>query len=667
VLWTVVGAVLVSWAFKLLAYVDTFTWIALLQLVLGGVGVSVFAVAWSARDLSSPLVRRTLNVAVVLSIIGFVVWALMQVRSAPGYGTDEIAFDQYAAQLAAHFHNPYLRSMNPSFGLFGVSPNGYTFHLNGTPVTTLSYPALSFLVYVPFVWLGLTTQLGVFVNVVCWAATVVLAYRLLPEALKPLAPVLGSLGVFTGFAVGGVTDVVYLVPLMVAVYRWDTYHALSGWRRYSLPIAMGLALSVKQTPWIILPFLIAAMFIDETERTSARGALRQGLGYLSWALGTFFVINAPFILSAPGAWLNGVLTPLRASIVPAGQGAVALSLYLGLGGGQLRWFSAALALAAAGALIIFVISYPRFKALTVLAPAFIMLFGARSFASYMLMPTLPGLVAMASTTSRLHVRGILDARARRVLTYAALATGGGCVVASALAVATPAPLSVNVSSVRTTGQLATIVQIDAQVRNTSASSVTPSFTVDEGGLVTAFWIRASGPRTLAAGNSAQYVLLAPNFFAQPPITGGFQLVAFASRPASAAVSRPFIANQVHVELLPEAVNRPVAVGSSIRLSAQIVNAINQPVADGGVPVYLGQIVYTQGGLVYGEASINAKPIGQTPVVAYTDAAGRATFSVVGTVASTDPVYFEANLVNSTSFYPFGYSDIVPIRFARTKS
>jgi len=36
--------------------------------------------------------------------------------------------------------------------------------------------------------------------------------------------------------------------------------------------------------------------------------------------------------------------------------------------------------------------------------------------------------------------------------------------------------------------------------------------------------------------------------------------------------------------------------------------------------------------------------------------------VVGTVAGRNPVYFEANLVSATQFYPYGYSSILPIRF-----
>ncbi len=79
---------------------------------------------------------------------------------------------------------------------------------------------------------------------------------------------------------------------------------------------------------------------------------------------------------------------------------------------------------------------------------------------------------------------------------------------------------------------------------------------------------------------------------------------------------------------------------------------------------MGQITYAQRGLIYSEAIINQGQVGQSPVSALTDNSGEATFVIRGTQVSNDPVYFEANLVNATQFYPYGYSEIVPIRFGR---
>ena len=663
VLWSVVGVTLVGWSFQLFAYVDTFRWVTPVQLSLAGVGIVLLLTSW-AHITSSPRIERLVqHVGLVAAMAGFAVWALMQVRTAPGYGTDEMAFNQYAGQIAAHFHNPYPRSMAPAFPAFDVSPNGYTFNLNGAPVTALSYPALSFLIYVPFLWLHLHAQLGVVVNVVAWIIAAVTAYRLLPTPLKPVPILLSALGVFMGYSVGGVTDVVYLTPLMLAVHRFDQLGDMAISRVRWKGVALGLALSVKQTPWIMLPFLVGAIFVEERRRAGTRPAFRVLVDYLGPGALAFALVNAPFALTNPHAWLRGILTPLQNTLVPAGQGIISLALYLGIGGGQLRLYGLSLAAAAVTAWLAFIATYPRFKALTILGPGALMLLAARSFDSYLLMPVLPGLVAM----SGLRPREGTTPRISRRLAFSAVGSAVAAASLAAVALVSRAPLTVDIQSVRTTGQLATIVQIDAQVTNTTSRTLRPTFTIDQGGSLTAFWNRVAGPTFLAPHHRAHYTLLAPNFFAQPPLTGGFQLMAFTSSPATVAVSAPFVANQHHVQLLPRAVNRTVPIGRPVEFRAQVVNTFNQPVRRAGIVVYLGQIVYTQSGLAYGQAVINGQPVGATPVQARTDAAGRVTFLVMGTVASHDPVYFEANLTNDVSRYPYGYSDIVPIRFGPTRT
>jgi hypothetical protein len=228
--------------------------------------------------------------------------------------------------------------------------------------------------------------------------------------------------------------------------------------------------------------------------------------------------------------------------------------------------------------------------------------------------------------------------------------------------ASSSPLSVHITSVRTTGQLATVVQVGVSVTNLTARPAHPSFTVESGGRVTAFWLSAHGPRTLAPHGHANYTLLAPNFFAQPPITGGFQVVAFTSSPATVSRSSSYLPTTLHVSLVPDAVPNIVPLGQPVVFRAEVLDNLNRPVRIEGDPVYLGQVIYGQQGLIFGEAVINQGQVGQTPVVAYTDASGVATFVVRGTRSSSDPVYFEANLVNQSQFYPFGYSEIVPVRF-----
>jgi uncharacterized membrane protein len=662
--WTVAGMTVLFWGFQLFGYVDIYPVISVAVVVLGLWGLGTIVAVWQPHPVR-PSTARLLAVATLgLTIGAFLLWSYLQVTSSPSYGTDEIAFDQYAAQLLQHGVNPYTHSMAQAFSMFHVSPDGYTFLLNGQPVTALSYPALSFLLYVPFLLAGWSTQLAVMMNVIAWAIGIALAFVLLPRSLRPLAIVIGSFSVYIGYAVGGVTDALFVPLLIGAVYQWDRFPRLKGLAAWRGPVLLGLAMAVKQTPWLVVPFLVAGIALEAHRLGGRTEALRTSGRYLAIAVAAFLVPNVPFIVIAPHAWLSGVLTPIASHTVPAGQGLIGLSLYLGLGGGSLASYTIALVVVFVALSLTFVVTYPALKAWVVVCPAVVLFFSARSFGSYLVTLLPAALVAATSIDLTPQVPGGPSRSIWRWRNGRWVVAGG--LVASALAVGaiytSTAPLAVSITSVRTTGQLATVVQIGVDVKNNSGTTQKPSFTVESGGQLTAFWLTTGGPASLSPGGHGHYDLLAPNFFAQPPITGGFQVVAFSAAPAAVSRSRSYLPTITHVSLVPSSVDTVVPIGRNVVLRAEILDQLNRPVPIADQPVYLGQVIYGQQGLIFGQAIINQGQIGQTPVVAYTDQDGVATFDVRGTQESNDPVYFEANLVKSDQFYPYGYSEIVPIRF-----
>lgn len=669
--WTVVGCMLMNWSVQLLSATTSYSWVAVPVVLVGGWGLATVLASWlPSRDLLTAW--RGGNVlpwtTALLMVLAFAVWAFVQVHDAPGYGTDEMAFDQYAAQLLQHGLNPYVHSLAAAFSQFRVSPDGYTYSVTGVPVTRLSYPALSFLLYLPLLALGFSAQAAVALNVLAWAATVLLMFALLPAAVRPAALVIGGISVYVSYAVGGVTDVLYMPLLVLAAYRWDRFG--NGWRSYLGPVALGLAMAVKQTPWPLLAFILCALFIDERKDRGAAAALRRCARYLALAAAAFLLPNVWFIVASPSRWLSGIFTPITSHLVPAGQGAVALSLFLHAGGGALIAFTIAMSVLAVVLLALYVGTYPLLRAATFLLPAVVLFFASRSYGSY-LVSLVPAALVGAVTAG--EPKGLLGAhrpegaagraRARR---WASAIVAATAVFAGALAYALSArqPLTLRIAGLRTTGQLATIEQLRVHATNTSSRSVKPLFTVDEGGAITTFWHIARGPRALAPGHSASYTIVAPNFPAQPSIGGGFTVLAFSQRPAAVSATSPYEPTAMHVALTPQAVDGLVPVGRPVVVHAQLLDQIDRPVRRANVPVYLGQIVYDQSGLELGEARINSAAPGQTPVRAYTNADGAAIFKVVGTQPGTDPVYFEANLVQDRQFYPYGYSEILPIRFAR---
>jgi len=156
--------------------------------------------------------------------------------------------------------------------------------------------------------------------------------------------------------------------------------------------------------------------------------------------------------------------------------------------------------------------------------------------------------------------------------------------------------------------------------------------------------------------------VAPSYFAMPSIGNGFQVLAFLGHPASVSRTAAYLVSTWRVILSPDTIDHTVAVGQEITVRAEIVNRLDQPLRVAHEPVYLGQVIYAQQGLRYSQTVINQGLPGQTPVEALTNDAGVATFVIHSPVGGADPVYYEANLVNPTWFYPYGYSPILAVRF-----
>jgi len=667
--WTLVGVALINWSVQLLGASTSFEWVGGLVVLTGGWGLGTVVASWWPSGAAAPL-RRTRSVfpwiTAIMVIAAFGAWCYVQVWRAPGYGTDEIAFDQYAAMLAQHGANPYLHSMAPAFSLFRVSPDGFTYTVTGAPVTALSYPALAFELYLPFLALGWVTQLAVGLNVLAWAIAVLLMFALLPRRVRAIGPVIGSVSVYVGYTVGGVTDALYIPLLIGAAYRWDRFGE-SRWS-YLGPVMLGLAMAVKQTPWLIFPFVLCGLGLSAYRSHGRMAAVATVGRYALIALVTFLLPNLPFILASPSAWLHGILIPILDSLVPAGQGAVALALFVKIGGGSLVAFTAAMVAMALVVAVAYIGTYPLLRPATFVLPAIVLFLAARSYGSY-LVELVPAAMVGAFTTAVPYPRHLAGGTARwapRVRTWgAAVALAGSLLVASvAWALLSHAPLRVQIAGIRTTGQLATIEQINLEVTNLTGASQVPAFTLDQGGALTTFWHVARGPRILAPHQTATYTVLSTNFPAQPSIAGGFSVLALTTGPNAVSASSPYVPGVMHVGLNPDAVNYPVRIRQAIVIHALLLNQLNRRVRRAGVAVSLGQVIYGQSGLEFSEARVNGRPPGHTPVVALTNQDGIATFTIVGTSTGRDPVYFEANLVNDRYFFPYGYSEILPIRFKR---
>jgi hypothetical protein len=177
------------------------------------------------------------------------------------------------------------------------------------PRTLHSYPALSFLLYVPVLWAGLPNILPVHL----------LVYLLLFAWLVWMMPTgLRRWGALTALAatpvvVASLIESNEIVCVALLLLAWE--YRRRGWLG---AILLGLACAYKQYAWGFVPFFaVDAVLADGWRETVWRGAI---------ALGAFLLPNGPFLVASPLAWFMSLWLPVSEPLFPQGMGVIALSL-----------------------------------------------------------------------------------------------------------------------------------------------------------------------------------------------------------------------------------------------------------------------------------------------------------------------------------------------------
>ncbi len=202
-------------------------------------------------------------------------------------------------------HYPTPAEMNR---VFATEPVGQPEHVLEFE-SHVSYPALAFLPLVPFVWAGVPSVVIFFA--LCFFVLAAMLIFAVPPRLRFWVGllILADLPLLNA-SVGGVLDVFYMLLLFVA-WRW--------WRRPVLStVFLGLAIAAKQLAWFFIPFYAIYIWRE-------RG-WREALTRLAGAGVIFALINGPFVLNNPHAWLAGVLAPQLDPMFPLGSGLVGLSV-----------------------------------------------------------------------------------------------------------------------------------------------------------------------------------------------------------------------------------------------------------------------------------------------------------------------------------------------------
>jgi hypothetical protein len=264
---------------------------------------------------------------------------LMEVEDGYKYN-DASALSQQAVESLLHGQNPYARSniiqalskYNASYdrvtplragSLSKVFPapqdsqlelvwNKAIHHPYLIPTeleSRVCYPAASFLLPAPFIFLGIKDIRVVYA--IFFLAGLAYALWVIPKEKRFLfmGVVLISLELWNSLADGGELGNLCFPFLMVAWLAINKNLWLSA-------ICMGLAVATKQTAWFFLPFYFILVF-------KAQG-VKKLMAVLFLVAGIFVVTNLPFVINDPKIWLFSIMSPMTDKMFPLGSGLITL-------------------------------------------------------------------------------------------------------------------------------------------------------------------------------------------------------------------------------------------------------------------------------------------------------------------------------------------------------
>jgi hypothetical protein len=414
-------------------------------------------------------------------------------------------YSEFAGELLLRGENPYPWDYRVVSTLYNVSDS--QFLLPPAPqAAAYPYPALGFLALLPLQTLGIPAAFSL--SLLAYALIVILLFRAAPDPYKPLVVIpllVGDTLAYSSLAVAGSLELIWAALLvgMVVAWRHTRLRAL----------LFGCALSLHPATWLLLPCLLIQLSLTESVSVSdfrTRGfsplsfLLQRHRAAASFALvsiSVFLLLNLPFVLWNPSAWLTALQTAAALQLTFYSQGIAQVSQFGALALSPVFYlFGAALIYA-----LLLVLLYRHFammRRLMWLFPALVVWWLPQSHAPLMIVCLLPTLAAvlcplpdaMPMRVYRVRATALVGAAAGLCLVLIRGVMAGGA--APRFAAQVGYPLWTNAQG--------RVVEVPIEVVNQSDTPLTPRFSIlASPALPPQAWSVVGGDVTLAPNETAR--------------------------------------------------------------------------------------------------------------------------------------------------------------------
>ncbi len=253
---------------------------------------------------------RPLYFVLPVLILGLT-WAFSFWYGTPKFPTDESALDFYSAHQFLNGTNPYIPSNTANVFSFLTSLNGFPYgeatpYSSGGFVTNLTYPALAFLSFIPanvfgvYPTLTLLPLYSIPPLIVYWAYV---KNNLKSVAIIPVFLILLNPSYLVQVSLG-YPDIIWVIFTVLSIF----YYRKPGFSG----LMMGLAMAVKQIPWLLVPFLFVFILRESGKKSSMK--------WIAFTLITFLIVNSIFIFESPAYFYKSMAGPEMQQLIGIGFG-----------------------------------------------------------------------------------------------------------------------------------------------------------------------------------------------------------------------------------------------------------------------------------------------------------------------------------------------------------
>ena len=281
--------------------------------------------------------------------------------------TDEFLIDLYSAMKFLHGFNPYNPAVTESvfsyFKTFNLDLN-VTPTMSGKDITLQGYPALAFLIYIPYVYAGKFANIIISVISFIPFIVVYLKFRDKKLALYAMLSILLNV-IFLYSAAFSLIGLVWVVFLMASYYLRQK-PVYSG-------LFFGLSLSAKQFPAFMFPFMFYMIYRES--------GLKEAVKWTVSAFALFMAINGYFIARSPVLYFRDIMSSETMGLIGIGFGPSQLS-FLNFIHLPPDFFAALLIISFLFLLSMYIVHYDTLKFALFVFPLFIMIFNYRLLITY---------------------------------------------------------------------------------------------------------------------------------------------------------------------------------------------------------------------------------------------------------------------------------------------